>query len=372
MKNKIAKSIGVLGLASLMTTTAHAQLTVSGYAEAGFLTGSQKGTLQAVNSKGLGGETVITVAGKGKLSNGWDYSAYQNIDSDEVTNGRDAAFTRNGPLTTRAITLSPSPMFSLFYTYDGVYGGEIARTAVPVITERPADLTGNSRLVEFIDVTSGTHAVGFDINEVGPKGRLSVAYSPNLDAMSDNSSDRSYSGTGQTGYVNPASGYSFGYSVSPGPITLRAGLTKIDQKQNATAKDATSKTLGVTFAQAPFAIGAQRTLNEGGKAAYTTTTFFEDTVDTFSATYAASKEVSVGLMYSELERKGPGVAINTAGAPTTKGPDLKVIQLAVAYNLGPVVISGAYEDAKNRAVANAPTVSGNDSTTAKIKVKANF
>ena len=371
MKNKIAKSIGVLGLASLMTTTAHAQLTISGYAEAGFLTGSQKGGLQAVNSKGLGGETVITVAGKGKLSNGWDYSAYQNIDSDEATNGRDTLNTK-GPLTTRAITLSPNSMLSLFYTYDGVYGGEIARTAVPVVTERPADLTGNSRLVEFIDVTSGTHAVGFDINEVGPKGRLSVAYSPNLDAMPDNSSDRSYSGTGQTGYVNPASGYSFGYSVSPGPITLRAGLTKIDQKQNATAKDATSKTLGITFAQAPFAIGAQRTNNDGGKAAYTTLNFFEDTVDTFSATYAASKEVSVGLMYSELERKGPGIATNTAGAPTTKGPDLKVIQLAVAYNLGPVVISGAYEDAKNRAVANAGTVSGNDSTTAKIKVKANF
>ena len=371
MKNKIAKSIGVLGLASLMTTTAHAQLTISGYAEAGFLTGSQKGTLQAVNSKGLGGETVITVAGKGKLSNGWDYSAYQNIDSDEATNGRDTLNTK-GPLTTRAITLSPNSMLSLFYTYDGVYGGEIARTAVPVITERPADLTGNSRLVEFIDVTSGTHAVGFDLNEVGPKGRLSVAYSPNLDAMPDNSSDRSYSGTGQTNYINPASGYSFGYSVSPGPITLRAGLTKIDQKQNATAKDATSKTLGVTFAQAPFAIGAQRTNNEGGKAAYTTLNFFEDTVDTFSATYAASKEVSVGLMYSELERKGPGIAINTAGAPAIKGPDLKVIQLTVAYNLGPVVISGAYEDAKNRAVANAPTVSGNDSTTAKIKVKANF
>jgi hypothetical protein len=355
-----------------MTTTAHAQLTISGYAEAGFLTGSQKGTLQAVNSKGLGGETVITVAGKGKLSNGWDYSAYQNIDSDEVTNGRDTAFTRNGPLTTRAITLSPSANLSLFYTYDGVYGGEIARTAVPVITERPVDLTGNSRLAEFIDVTSGGHAVGFDINDAGPKGRLSVAYNPNLDAMSDNSSDRSYSGTGQTNYVNPASGYSIGYSVSPGPVTVRAGITKIDQKQSTTAKDAESKTLGVTFAQAPFAIGAQRTKNEGGKAAYTTTTFFEDTVDTFAATYAASKEVSVGVMYSELERKGPGIATNTAGAPTVKGPDLKVVQLTVAYNLGPVVISGAYEDAKNRAVANAPTVSGNDSQTAKIKVKANF
>jgi hypothetical protein len=364
MKNKIAKSIGVLSLASLMTTTAHAQLTISGYAEAGFLTGSTKGTLQAVNSKGLGGETVITVAGKGKLSNGWDYSAYQNIDSDEVTNGRNTALTRNGPLTTRAITLSPSPMVSLFYTYDGVYGGEIARTAVPVVTERVGDLTGNATISEFIDVTSGSHAVGFDINQLGPNGRLSVAYNPNLDSMPDNSSDRSYSGTGQTNYANPASGYSIGYSVSPGPVTVRVGMTKIDQKQSSTAKDAESKTAGVTFTQAPFAIGVQRTKNDGGKAAYTTSTSFEDEVDTVSASFAASKELTIGATYSTMERTGPAI--------TTKGPDLKVTQLVVAYNLGPVVISGAYEDAKNRALSNAATTSGVDATTAKIKVKANF
>jgi hypothetical protein len=364
MKNKIAKSIGVLSLASLMTTTAHAQLTISGYAEAGFLTGSTKGTLQAVNSKGLGGETVITVAGKGKLSNGWDYSAYQNIDSDEVTNGRNTALTRNGPLTTRAITLSPSPMVSLFYTYDGVYGGEIARTAVPVVTERVGDLTGNATISEFIDVTSGSHAVGFDINQLGPNGRLSVAYNPNLDSMPDNSSDRSYSGTGQTNYANPASGYSIGYSVSPGPVTVRVGMTKIDQKQSSTAKDAESKTAGVTFTQAPFAIGVQRTKNDGGKAAYTTSTSFEDEVDTISASFAASKELTIGATYSTMERTGPAI--------TTKGPDLKVTQLVVAYNLGPVVISGAYEDAKNRALSNAATTSGVDATTAKIKVKANF
>ena len=141
MKNKIAKSIGVLGLATLMTTTAHAQLTISGYAEAGFLTGSQKGTLGHVNSKNLGGETVITIAGKGKLANGWDYSAYQNIDSDDAADGRTSttSYTNQNPVSTRAIVLSPSPMISLFYTFDGVYGGEIARTAVPTVTERVQD-----------------------------------------------------------------------------------------------------------------------------------------------------------------------------------------------------------------------------------------
>ena len=359
MKNKIAKSIGVLGLATLMTTTAHAQLTISGYAEAGFLTGSTKGTLGHVNSKNLGGETVITIAGKGKLANGWEYSAYQNIDSDDVADGRQTttAYTNQNPLSTRAIVLSPSSMISLFYTFDGVYGGEIARTAVPTVTERVRDLTGASSISEFIDVTSGHHAIGFDVNEVGPKGRLSVAYNPNLDARPQSSSDT------PSAVASQATGYSIGYSVSPGPVTIRAGVTKIDQKSAATSKDADSKTLGVTFAQAPFAIGVQRTKNDGTKANLLTTANIEDEIDTVSATFAASKEFTIGATYSEMERTGAAV--------TTKGPDLKVTQLVCAYNLGPVVISGAYEDAKNKATATG-TVSGIDSTTAKIKVKANF
>ena len=359
MKNKIAKTIGVLGLASLMSTTAHAQLTISGYAEAGFTTGSTKGALGHVNSKNLGGETVITIAGKGKLANGWEYSAYQNIDSDDNADGRVSTTSTNDstPLTTRAIVLSPNSTLSLFYTYDGVYGGEIARTAVPTVTERVGDMTGASTITEFIDVTGASHAIGFDLNNVGPKGRLSVAYNPNLDTRPTSSSDR------VSPQTSTATGYSIGYSVSPGPVTIRAGVTKIDQKHAATAKDADSKTLGVTFAQAPFAIGVQRTKNDGTKANLLTTANFEDEIDTVSATFAASKELTIGATYSEMERTGANV--------TTKGPDLKVTQLVVAYNLGPVVISGAYEDAKNKAFTTG-TVDGVDATTAKIKVKANF
>jgi len=360
MKNKLTKSIGVLGLATLMTTTAHAQITISGYAEAGFLTGSTKGTLGHVNSKNLGGETVITVAGKGKLANGWDYSAYQNFDSDDIQDGRTSttAATQSTPMSTRAIVLSPSSMFSLFYTFDGVYGGEIARTAVPVVTERVSDLTGNASITEFIDVTSGHHAVGFDVNNVGPNGRFSVAYNPNLDTRPQSSSDRA------AAVVSTATGYSLGYSVSPGPLTIRAGLTKIDQKQSTDAQDVTSKTLGITFAQAPFAVGVQRTRNDSVKISRTTANTYDDEIDTIAASFAATKELTIGATYSTMERTGAAI--------TTKGPDLKVAQLVLAYNLGPVVISGAYEDAKNKAQANAATLSGLDATTAKIKVKANF
>jgi hypothetical protein len=363
MKNKAIKSLGFLTVASLISTSALAQVTVSGYVEAGFLTGNNTGGRTA-SSQGVGGESVVTITGKGNLTNGWTYMAYQSLDSDDAGNGRNTA-TVNNPMSTRAIELSPNKDIKLFYTYDGVYGGEIARTAVPTVTERVADLTGATGISEFIDVTSGGHAVGFDVLNAGPAGRLSVAYAPSLDANVQSSSDRISSGTLQTNATTAASGYSIGYSVTPGPVRIALGLTKIDQQHDSAAKDATSKTLGVTYTGSEFAIGAQRTRNDGTKAALLTTASIEDTIDTVAASFKANKEVTLGVSYSAMDRQ----RVNTA-----KGPDLKVMQAVIAYNLGPVVASIAYEDAKNSPAigSNQPTASGQDSQTTKIKVKANF
>ena len=362
MKNIAIKSLGILTVASLISTSALAQVTVSGYVEAGFLTGNNTGGRTA-SSQGVGGESVVTITGKGNLTNGWTYMAFQSLDSDEAGNGRNTA--NNSPMTTRAIELAPNANYKLFYTYDGVYGGEIARTAVPTVTERVGDMTGASGISEFIDVTSGTHAFGFEVLNVGPAGRLSVAYAPSLDANVQSSSDRISSGTLQTNASTAASGYSIGYSVTPGPVKIALGLTKIDQQHRVDAQDATSKTLGVTYTGSEFAIGAQRTKNDGTKAALLSTANIEDEVDTVAASFKANKEITLGLSYSEMER---------TGAVLTKGPDLKVTQAVIAYNLGPVVASIAYEDAKNAPAVgtNQATTSGQDAQTTKIKVKANF
>lgn len=362
MKNKAIKSLGFLTVASLISTSALAQVTVSGYVEAGFLTGNNTGGARA-SSQGIGGESVVTITGKGNLTNGWTYMAYQNLDSDEAGNGRNTA--NGSPMTTRAIELSPNKDIKLFYTFDGVYGGEIARTAVPVVTERVGDFSGASGISEFIDVTSGGHAFGFELLNAGPAGRLSFAYNPNLESNVQSSSDRVSSATLQTPPASAASGYSVGYSVAPGPVKIALGITKIDQQHVSNAKDATSKTLGVTYTASEFAIGAQRTKNDGTKAALASTANIEDTIDTVAASFKANKDVTFGFSYSEMERTG--VAI-------TKGPDLKVAQAVIAYNLGPVVASIAYEDVKNGPAlgTNLATTSGQDAQTTKLKVKANF
>ena len=91
---RLVKTIGVLSVASLMSTSAFSQISVSGYAEVGFMTGSTNGTRSTASGKTLGGESVITVAGKGSLNNGWTYSAYQNIDSDEGKFIIDKSYTK--------------------------------------------------------------------------------------------------------------------------------------------------------------------------------------------------------------------------------------------------------------------------------------
>ena len=363
--NKTLKKILVASAAaSMLTTSAFSQLKLSGYGEAGLITGSMKGRLNDVSSKGVGQEFVLLAENTGKTAMG-DYRVFLNIDTDEARNGMNLVSPHGNAFGARGIELMPTKETMLFYTYEGVYGGEIARTAVPVVTERVGDLFGTG--AEFIDVTSGSHAYGFEFRPTGH--RISVAYSPTLNNGTSSSSDR-LNGAASTiavgGVANTASGYSVGYRGALGPITAAIGYTSIDQKI-ATNQDVNSKTAGLTYTQAPFAIGVQRTANEGTKASIATATAgVKRTIDNVAVSFAASKQVTLGATYSEIEERHNVL---------TKGPDTKIIQGVVAYNLGPVVLSVAHERADNKSGGNAgptATISGLDHSLTKVKVKANF
>ena len=144
-------------------------------------------------------------------------------------------------------------------------------------------------------------------------------------------------------------------------LTVAAGLTKLDHKVQS-AQDLDSKTLGFSYAQAPFAIGLQRVKTEGQLTAVTTTA--EDKMDLISGTFAATKELTVGAAYSTLERTRGGVA-----SPV----DAKLTTLTLAYNLGPVVLNFDHERAQNSAIASTSNnVSGNDSTMNKLLARVAF
>jgi virulence family protein len=346
-KNKIVS----LALASaLLTTSAFSQVTVSGYVETSILTGNTKQSAGNINpviaTKSIGNESVIRMAGTGKMPNGQNASIYVQVDSD---NG--------GIIHERGFDVGIANGINFSYGFDRAFGSEIARTLTPFATNRITDVTQTTGSADFSDVTSGEHAVGFSFTDLIGKGSsVSVAYAPNMDAATGTTND------GVTN-TNSQSGYGAGIRLTPiAGLTIGGGYTKADSKQ-VLNEDMTSKTLGFTYAQAPFAIGLQRVKTDGQKAAAAATVNAEDTIDIISATYAVNKDVTIGYARSEMER-----------TRTTKSSvDAEVNTFSIAYNLGPVVVSLDHERAEDIALAaTSNNVAGNDTNITKAKVRVAF
>lgn len=349
---KIISLLASTAIATVVSTSAYSQISITGYVEASYMTGSAQVGSTATNAivnttKQLGNETLVKVASKGKMANGMEYSVYQDFESDEGSR-----------MHTRGIEIVPMAGIALGYSFDGVKGSEIARTATPYVTSRHTDVSGLTGITEPIDVTSSEHFVYFDVNNLlGKTSQLSFAYAPNLDSASVNGSDRIVTTT------NVNSGYGLGYSITPiAGLTARAGLTKIEQS-NPSFQDVNMKTLGISYATGPFAVGVQRYKQEGLKATPQAATH-EDRTTLVSATFAVTKQLTLGVGIADNER-------TMAGAKNPVDAESKLF--SVGYNLGPVVLSYDFEKSENipltAIVANA---SGRDVDMHKARIRANF
>ena len=343
-RNKIVS----LALASaLLTTSAFSQVTVSGYVETSIFSGDTKGATNAtVATKSIGNESVIRLAGTGKMPTGENASFYIQVDSDN-----------SGIIHERGLDVGIVKDLTFNYGFDRAMGSEIARTLTPFATNRITDVSQTNASSDFQDVTSGEHAIGITFsNFAGAGSAFSVAFAPNMDSATGTSSDGLTNTSSQTGY-------GAGVKISPiAGLTVGAGYTKADSKNSAN-QDLTSKTLGFTFAKAPFAIGAQRVVTDGQKAAVAATTPSEDKINILSATYSVTKDITLGYAHSDMERT----------RTTNSADDAKVNTFSLAYNLGPVVLSLDHERAENVAIASTSNnVTGNDTNLTKAKVRVAF
>ena len=355
MKNKV-KTISLVVASALLSSTAFSQITFSGHNETSYFGQKREsvtpgaGFKQLGSSKSLGNETVLTATAKSKLPNGNDVMVYANfMDTDQTT----------GP--ERGFDIGITKDISFVYGYDRVLGGEIVRSFTPLATNRQTDVTDSFAARDLVDVSSGQHAIGFNVANLGMTGsRINFAYNPNRStgAVSGQSSDDFNLTT-----TNLSKGYSIGASTpSINGFRVGAGMTKIDMVPGAT-QDINSKTGAVQFAMAPFAIGIQRTKTDG-TGDITNTGNNEDTTDLVSATYAVTKDLTAGVAYSTMERTR-----NSVASPV----DAKLMTLSLAYTMGPVVLSYDFEKAQDSAIdAISNNVSGNDTTANKLKAKVNF
>ena len=357
MKNKV-KTIGLVVASALLSSTAFSQITFSGYNETSYFGQKRETTVaggafkQLGSSKSLGNETLLTATAKSKLPNGNDVMVYANFMDTDTTTGPERGFD-----------IGITKNVSFVYGYDRVLGGEIVRSFTPLATNRQTDVTDSFAARDLVDVSSGQHAIGFNVADLGMTGsRINFAYNPNRStgAVSGQSSDDFNLTT-----ANLSKGYSIGASTpSVNGFRVGFGMTKIDMSPSQ-FQDIDSKTAGISFASAPFAIGVQRTKTDGtGDVTVTANTNHEDITDLVSATYAATKDLTAGIAYSTMERTR-----NSVASPT----DAKLMTLSLAYTMGPVVLSYDFERATDSPVdALSNTVAGNDTTANKLKAKVNF
>jgi hypothetical protein len=353
MKNKYVKLLTATALSSVMSTgIAMSQLKISGYQETGFITGSTKGATES--AKTLGTETGLRFDIAGKLNNGMDYAMILD--------------TNNFSVQSRLLTIG-SGNFEVYAGAEAIKGIELTRTINPYVNNRQSDITNGTGLSDALDGTSSENFVGFDVKNIAGNGRFSVTYTPNTDQVgrvaagttltnSVQTTDLAGTTANYTKTDGATSAITVGYVMDITPqIRIGVGVLKGDSKTGAN-DDADSKTAGIRFAQGPFAVGYQYHKNENHTAIATSQT---NKVNTVSATYAVTKDLSVGVAHSIQDRTLEAASVAVAQ------PDLKQTAFQVGYSLGAVVLQGDYMKA-----SQVNHVAGADHSVVKAKAKVNF
>lgn len=361
MKIKHIALAGLLSSTMMISNSANAQLTITGYTEANYVTGSSKGALNSAFAP---------------LAGGWDASstaATSVAPSAHMGNETQIRFTTThtipGGLKAQAMAElrrsaqvweerevrlgAADDSWVVFAGSDFQRGIETVRTINPTVNNRVTDIIGaTTGLSDVIDSSSANNYFGFALPKLGP-GHLSFSHMPNsLDTRAHGTDEGSSAVTGNAG----ESRTSIGYAATIGPVTVGVGALKGENRASVAAKnDSEAFTIGARYVTGPFAIGFQFHDQEVATSVAAETSQKQRTL---SATYALTKEVSVGYAKTKAEQTNAGVKL--AGEV-----DQDLIQ--AAYNFGPAVIQADYIS-----VDDAQYVAGTEMKAAKIKLKVNF
>ena len=353
------KNIAVVALlsSSMMVGASNAQIKITGYTEAEYSVGSSKNidqgfraanglwdaataTTSTPSTPRLGNETQIRFVTTHSIPGGLTAEAMAEIRRDgSVWEEREV---RIGAADGSWVAYAGS---------DFQRGIEIVRTINPTVNNRVTDIVGSvTGLIDVIDSTSQNTYAGFEFPKAGP-GRLSFAFMPNSDDTADTGTDGTPTATTNQG----ESRFSVGYAGAIGNTTFGAGYLKGNNRV-AAGKDSEAFTVGARHAFGPLNIGFQYQDQDFAAAANTAQTNQEQW--TVSATYALTKEFSIGYARTEAEQTNAGVKL-----PGQVEQDL----FQAAYNFGPAVAQFDYVK-----VDAAQYVAHREINAVKAKVKVNF
>jgi hypothetical protein len=136
-------------------------------------------------------------------------------------------------------------------------------------------------------------------------------------------------------------------------LGFRAFMNR-EEAQNSTVPNLNGNRYGVTYTAGQFAVGAEK--GKQNRTSGTTSTDASQSTKAYGLTYAATKEVSVGVAHLRTD-----LANTTLTEKTTS--------LQVGYNLGPVAIAAAFSDIKD---LGATSATGADAKEVQIRLTTSF
>jgi hypothetical protein len=351
-------------------SSAIAQTTVSGSLDLHYRAQKVSGGINS--NEGLGRETQLNIANKGKLNNGWDYLAGFSLEFDgnqrnPVSGTQDATVYKTVSGSTAATTVVASsvsscasiPALSVSVTpsSDATEANSISNeniyidfinagsgTTITVGVDHIQNITGSvvpqvmGNTIDNVAVGMGAKAtntmganpkesIGFGIIQAIPTAGLTASawYAPNNGDFGV--ADQWHANGAVTGIRNSA--YELGLVganvAGVKGLSLRYFYNK-EEKSTSALADITGKSYGIAYQAGAFGIGAEK--HTQNRTAGTATTDADLTVKTYGVTYAASQNVTLGL--TQLRTDTVGLVKE------------KITSLQLGYNLGPVAVIAAY------------------------------
>jgi hypothetical protein len=354
MKNKLMRTTALVGsMIALGSGISVAQTTVSGNLDISYRAVSNDTAGVGISSfRGFGKESQINLANKGKLNNGMDYAAGFSLefDGNDLQGSGTNTATYQG-LHGEGVYLNIiSGNTTLHVGADHIQNpdshGLINPVGVGYMTSygNNANAVGTAASGIYPTITNspyGAYGVGV-IQAVPGFGRLSAYYAPSAtDSLAgpdigNNASINNYEGTAE-------SAIELGFTGDLGVkgLTIQAFHNRRDAADRvAGSTTGEGKVKGTTltgaynFGQITAAVDYRK--SEGGAKAATPTDDEEIKGKAVSLSFAATKELSLGVVYGKADSN-----------LSTKPVDEKIKIVAIGYNLGPVALNGEYTDTNN-------------------------
>jgi hypothetical protein len=385
-------------------SSAIAQTTVSGSLDLHYR--AHKNSIALTSNEGMGRETQLNIANKGKLNNGWDYLAgfslefdgnprnpvvgTQTADAYKAVTSLQSSYTVAAvgatstvqiAATTVSITPSTDATERNSISNENIYIDFINASSATTITvgvDHIQNITGSvvpqviGNTIDNVAVGMGGKAsntmganpkesIGFGIIQGIPAAGLtaSVWYAPNngdFGVTDQGSANGLVSGIRNSAYEVGLTGANV---AGVKGLSLRYFYNKEDSNA-AGLSDIKGKSYGAAYQTGPFGVGIEK--HSQNRTVGTSTTDADLDVKTYGLTYAVSPNVTLGLVQLKTEVTGLANAGNKE----------KITSLQLGYNLGPVAVVAAYSKGENVQGAATTSATPQDVTEGAIRLSTKF